>query len=184
MLKTIDIVLIAVMISAAAWTFKIKYEAELIDDQIQVTERKASLERETISLLEADWSLLNQPDRLQRLAEAFKADLALEPLKPGGRLVVVTFHSLEDRIVKRFLRDRAEQDSGSRHLPDMAPKPLTFEARNKPVTGSDAELAENPRARSAKLRSGIRTDAPPRTGADATAFIDLPSLADLPQSGA
>jgi len=82
MLKTIDIVLIAVMISAAAWTFKIKYEAELIDDQIQVTERKATLERETISLLEADWSLLNQPDRLQRLAEAFKADLALEPLKP------------------------------------------------------------------------------------------------------
>jgi hypothetical protein len=82
MLKTIDIVLIAIMVSAAAWTFKIKHEAELIEDQVQVVERKAALERETISLLEADWSLLNQPDRLQHLAEAFKADLALEPLRP------------------------------------------------------------------------------------------------------
>jgi len=119
------------------------------------------------------------------LGELTRALLAAEKvLKPGGRLVVVTFHSLEDRIVKRFLRDRAEQDSGSRHLPDMAPKPLTFEARNKPVTGGDAELAENPRSRSAKLRSGVRTDAPARTGAEATAFVDLPSLADLPQSGA
>jgi len=119
------------------------------------------------------------------LGELTRALLAAEKaLRPGGRLVVVTFHSLEDRIVKRFLRDRAEQDTGSRHLPDMALKPLTFEARNKPVTGTDAELAENPRARSAKLRTGIRTDAPARIGADATAFIDLPSLADLPQSGA
>lgn len=82
MLRTIDIVLIAVMISAAAWTFKIKYEAEMIETEVAAIERKIALERETISLLEADWSLLNQPDRLQRLAEAFKADLALEPLKP------------------------------------------------------------------------------------------------------
>lgn len=82
MLKTIDVVLIAVMISAAAWTFKIKYEAEMLEEQVVAIERKISLERETISLLEADWSLLNQPDRLQRLAEAFKEDLALEPLKP------------------------------------------------------------------------------------------------------
>lgn len=82
MLKTIDIVLIAVMISAAAWTFKIKYEAESLEAQVVAIDRKAQLERETISLLDADWSLLNQPDRLQRLAEAFKDDLALEPLKP------------------------------------------------------------------------------------------------------
>lgn len=82
MLKTIDIVLIAIMISAAAWTFKVKYEAEALEAQVTAVERKAQLERETISLLEADWSLLNQPDRLQRLAEAFKGDLTLEPLKP------------------------------------------------------------------------------------------------------
>lgn len=82
MLKTIDIVLIAVMVSAAAWTFKIKHEAELIEDQVQIVERKAAAEHETIALLEADWSLLNQPNRLQHLAEAFQADLALEPLRP------------------------------------------------------------------------------------------------------
>lgn len=82
MLKTIDIVLIAVMISGAAWTFKIKYEAESLEAQVAAVERKSQLERETISLLDADWSLLNQPDRLQRLAEAFKGDLALEPVKP------------------------------------------------------------------------------------------------------
>lgn len=82
MLKTVDIVLIAVMISAAAWTFKIKYEAEVIEEKVAAVERKTALERETITLLEADWSLLNQPDRLQRLAEAFKGDLGLEPLKP------------------------------------------------------------------------------------------------------
>ena len=82
MLKTVDIVLIAVMISAAAWTFKIKYEAEGIEQQVAAIERRIALERETITLLDADWSLLNQPDRLQRLAEAFKGDLGLEPLKP------------------------------------------------------------------------------------------------------
>jgi hypothetical protein len=82
MLKTLDMVLIALMISAAAWTFKVKYEAETLEGAVVARDRKAQLERETISLLEADWSLLNQPDRLQRLADAFKDDLALEPLKP------------------------------------------------------------------------------------------------------
>jgi hypothetical protein len=82
MLKTLDMVLVALMISAAAWTFKVKYEAEALESAVVAIDRQAQLERETISLLEADWSLLNQPDRLQRLAEAFKADLSLEPLKP------------------------------------------------------------------------------------------------------
>lgn len=81
-------------------------------------------------------------------------------LKPGGRLAVVTFHSLEDRIVKRFLRERSGQTpAGSRHLPDMVgrgPAP-TFEAVSKPVRASEAELARNPRARSATLRVARRT---------------------------
>lgn len=81
-------------------------------------------------------------------------------LKPGGRLAVVTFHSLEDRIVKRFLRDRSGQaPGGSRHMPDMAasgPSP-TFEAVTKAVRPGDAELARNPRARSATLRVARRT---------------------------
>ncbi|BDA85594.1 ribosomal RNA small subunit methyltransferase H [Aureimonas sp. SA4125] len=119
------------------------------------------------------------------LGELVRALIAAENvLKPGGRLAVVTFHSLEDRLVKRFFRERSEQDSGSRHLPDMAAKPLTFVSRNKPVTADDAEIEGNPRSRSAKLRAGTRTDAAPRDVRSASLFADLPSLADLPDTGA
>ena len=84
-------------------------------------------------------------------------------LAPGGRLAVVTFHSLEDRIVKRFLRVRSgATPSGSRHLPaanESGPEP-SFEAVAKPVRPGEAELARNPRARSATLRAARRTSAP------------------------
>lgn len=83
-------------------------------------------------------------------------------LKPGGRIAVVTFHSLEDRIVKTFLRRRSgATPSGSRHLPEAAGGPLpTFERVAKPVRPSEAEIARNPRARSATLRSACRTANP------------------------
>jgi 16S rRNA (cytosine1402-N4)-methyltransferase len=84
-------------------------------------------------------------------------------LKPGGRLAVVTFHSLEDRMVKRFLRDRGgKAPATSRHLPlgSTGPAP-TFAQIAKPVRASEAELARNPRARSATLRVAHRTGAPP-----------------------
>jgi 16S rRNA (cytosine1402-N4)-methyltransferase len=89
-------------------------------------------------------------------------DAAESVLRPGGRLAVVTFHSLEDRIVKNFLRARSGQDAGgSRHRPeartDVAP---TFARPARAVRPGDAELAANPRARSATLRSAVRTDAP------------------------
>ncbi|MBU6253157.1 MAG: 16S rRNA (cytosine(1402)-N(4))-methyltransferase RsmH [Alphaproteobacteria bacterium] len=83
-------------------------------------------------------------------------------LKPGGRLAVVTFHSLEDRIVKRFLRDRSGQrPAGSRHLPEVGASgpAATFEAVSKPVRPGEAELTRNPRARSATLRVARRTSA-------------------------
>ncbi len=85
-------------------------------------------------------------------------------LKPGGRLAVVTFHSLEDRIVKRFLRDRSgARPSGSRHLPDVvnhAPD-ASFTAVGKAIRPSEAELSCNPRARSATLRVAHRTSSLP-----------------------
>jgi 16S rRNA (cytosine1402-N4)-methyltransferase len=83
-------------------------------------------------------------------------------LKPGGRLAVVTFHSLEDRIVKRFFRERSGgTPGGSRHLPEVkAANAPTFERVAKPVSPSGSELSRNPRARSARLRSAIRTAAP------------------------
>ena len=89
-------------------------------------------------------------------------DAAERALKPGGRLAVVTFHSLEDRLVKNFMRARSGSNpAGSRHMPMRAdgPKP-TFERVAKPVRASDAEIARNPRARSATLRSASRTAAP------------------------
>jgi 16S rRNA (cytosine1402-N4)-methyltransferase len=84
-------------------------------------------------------------------------------LRPGGRLAVVTFHSLEDRIVKAFFTERAGRlPGGSRHLPPVQQaKAPTFElVFNGARAPSDAELAVNPRSRSAKLRAGIRTAAP------------------------
>ena len=83
-------------------------------------------------------------------------------LRPGGRLAVVSFHSLEDRRVKSFLRARSgSEPSGSRHLPQANAGPApTFAAPAKPVRPSDAEVHRNPRARSATLRAAIRTAAP------------------------
>jgi len=85
-------------------------------------------------------------------------------LRPGGRLAVVTFHSLEDRIVKRFFRERSGgTPAGSRHRPALVdPNEPTFERVAKPVSPTERELAANPRARSARLRSAVRTSAPPR----------------------
>lgn len=83
-------------------------------------------------------------------------------LAPGGRLAVVTFHSLEDRIVKRFLRDRSgAAPGGSRHRPAVETRHSpTFSAVAKFVAPTEREIAANPRARSARLRSAVRTSAP------------------------
>jgi 16S rRNA (cytosine1402-N4)-methyltransferase len=99
-------------------------------------------------------------DELGQLEAGLIAAEAL--LAPGGRLAIVSFHSLEDRIVKQFLKRRSGgEGAGSRHMPIMAgqgPAP-TFSAVAKPVRASAAELARNSRARSAVLRSAVRTQA-------------------------
>ena len=87
-------------------------------------------------------------------------------LAPGGMLAVVTFHSLEDRIVKRFFQGRSGRaDAGSRHLPGEIdrPAPTFVSTGRQPVVPGGEEIAANPRARSAKLRFGRRTEAPART---------------------
>lgn len=99
-------------------------------------------------------------------------------LKPGGRLAVVSFHSLEDRIVKTFITDRAHIGGGSRHQPELQQAAPSFTILTKrPVVADENELQINPRARSAKLRVAERTASPAHA-----ASIDtdrLPSLDDV-----
>jgi 16S rRNA (cytosine1402-N4)-methyltransferase len=99
---------------------------------------------------------------LEELAEGLSA--AEKLLKPGGRLAVVTFHSLEDRIVKRFLVERSGKVARpSRHQPAAQTTPASFELLGRqPVTPGDEEVTRNPRARSAKLRAAVRTAAAPQ----------------------
>jgi len=100
-------------------------------------------------------------DELGELARGLAAAEAV--LKPGGRLAVVTFHSLEDRMVKAFMTERTgNAPGGSRHAPvrieTRAPSfSLMFKGARE---AGPVELAENPRARSARLRAAVRTDAP------------------------
>jgi 16S rRNA (cytosine1402-N4)-methyltransferase len=101
----------------------------------------------------------------QELEELAKGLAAAERLlKAGGRLVVVSFHSLEDRIAKRFFASRsAPEPRGSRHLPETGGRdlPPSFRLLNRrPLEPNQREIAENPRARSARLRAAERTEAP------------------------
>ncbi|PKQ11640.1 MAG: 16S rRNA (cytosine(1402)-N(4))-methyltransferase [Alphaproteobacteria bacterium HGW-Alphaproteobacteria-1] len=113
-------------------------------------------------------------DEYRALLDGLEA--AERALKPGGQLAVVTFHSIEDRIVKRFLQTRAgAQGGGSRHAPETQRTAPQFTQKTRKAIGpDDAELAENPRARSARLRIGIRTDAPP--GRSDPVALGLPML--------
>ncbi|HXI08179.1 MAG: 16S rRNA (cytosine(1402)-N(4))-methyltransferase RsmH [Bradyrhizobium sp.] len=118
-------------------------------------------------------------EELDELHEALSA--AERVLKPGGRLVVVSFHSLEDRIVKNFLTGRGKVSAGSRHHPEVAQAATSFEILTKrPVTPDEAEISANPRARSAKLRAAERTAAPAH-GEDS--LPEWPRLADIMRGG-
>jgi 16S rRNA (cytosine1402-N4)-methyltransferase len=115
---------------------------------------------------------------LDELAAALVA--AERILKPGGRLVVVSFHSLEDRVVKMFLTARGGGVGSSRHLPEVIGPAPTFRVLTKrPIAADEPEIAANPRARSAKLRAGERTDAKPQATGASGGLPRLPSLATV-----
>jgi 16S rRNA (cytosine1402-N4)-methyltransferase len=117
-------------------------------------------------------------DELSELALGLAA--AERALKPLGRLVVIAFHSLEDRIVKTFLAERSRAPAGSRHRPEIAAPPPTFRVLTpRPLTPDQPEVAANPRARSAKLRAAERTDAPARATGVEHLLPPLPQLADM-----
>ena len=115
-------------------------------------------------------------DELQLALEA-----AERVLKSGGRLVVVSFHSLEDRIVKNFLNARGKASGGSRHLPEISKAEPSFRVLTKrPLLPDDSEVAANPRARSAKLRAAERTAASAHGLSDPPSW---PRLSDVMRGG-
>jgi 16S rRNA (cytosine1402-N4)-methyltransferase len=117
----------------------------------------------------------------EELAELAAALTAAESvLKPGGRLVVVAFHSLEDRIAKTFLVGRGRMGGSSRHRPEVTqPAPSFRLLTGRPLTPDAQEIAANPRARSAKLRAAERTSAPPVEKQAGELLPRLPSLEEI-----
>ena len=117
-------------------------------------------------------------EELAELAAVLPA--AERVLKPGGRLVVIAFHSLEDRVVKTFLAGRGRRSGASRHQPEAVQPAPTFRVlTSRPVTPDEAEIAANPRARSAKLRAAERTGAPSMDNSAIDLLPRLPSLAEV-----
>jgi 16S rRNA (cytosine1402-N4)-methyltransferase len=118
-------------------------------------------------------------EELDELQEALEA--AERVLEVGGRLVVVSFHSLEDRIVKNFFGERSKIGGGSRHLPEVVQAVPSFKLlTRRPLIADDEETAANPRARSAKLRAAVRTEA---AAHPAQSSASWPRLADVMRGG-
>jgi 16S rRNA (cytosine1402-N4)-methyltransferase len=117
-------------------------------------------------------------DELGEIATALGA--AERVLRPGGRLAVISFHSLEDRIVKTFLAERSRIVAGSRHQPEVPQIAPSFAAlTRKPEVADDAEVSANPRSRSAKLRAAERTGAAPLRLETDHLLPRLPALDDV-----
>ena len=110
MFRTSDIVLIAVMVSAAAVTYKIKQDAEDRLATVHKIEREIRFEEDTLDLLKADWSLLTQPSRLQKLSEIYQSELALQPIEPHQ---IVGLEELPSKPV-------VIEDLSNQHLGGMA----------------------------------------------------------------
>ena len=117
-------------------------------------------------------------DELGELVRGLAA--AERMLKAGGRLAVISFHSLEDRIVKTFFAERGRVRAGSRHQPEAAHAAPSFSIlTRKPVVADDDEVSRNPRSRSAKLRAAERTDAAPHADDLSHLLPRLPQIADV-----
>jgi len=82
MFRTLDVIMIGALIAAASWTFKVKYDSEAAHERISKLEKRLEIEKEAIDILNADWSLLTSPDRLEKLVERYHDQLQLAPVDP------------------------------------------------------------------------------------------------------
>ncbi|MCB1464340.1 MAG: hypothetical protein KDJ90_18420 [Nitratireductor sp.] len=82
MFRTLDVIMIAALIGAASWTFKVKYDSEAAMARVAKLEKRLQIEKEAIDILNADWSLLTSPERLKKLVERYREELPLEPTEP------------------------------------------------------------------------------------------------------
>lgn len=132
--------------------------ARIVEDVIHTNPARKTIHPATRTFQALRIYVNRELDELVRGLAAAEALLA-----EGGRLAVVSFHSLEDRIVKRFFAERTGRaGQGSRHLPEQkGPAPSFLEVFRGAVSASKIEIGQNPRARSARLRAGERTSAPP-----------------------
>ena len=89
-----DVVMIAVMLSAAAFTYKTKHDAEAMRDHIHKLESQIQAERDAIDVLKADWSLLTQPSRLQKLTETYQEELGLQLAEPKQLITMQRLHEI------------------------------------------------------------------------------------------
>ncbi|PSH65853.1 cell division protein FtsL [Phyllobacterium sophorae] len=149
MLRTFDIILIGLMIAAASVTYKIKHDAEKQMAQVNKLERMITDEKDTIDLLKADWSLLTQPNRLQKLVESFQGQLDLQQVEaqqivninelPQPKPVSEGFDDVANIITEANAGKTAKPDTtttGSIARPKAAPKPVKRIVQNatpKPV---------------------------------------------------
>ncbi|MFZ1813885.1 MAG: hypothetical protein WBO55_15210 [Rhizobiaceae bacterium] len=84
MFRTLDLVMIAALVATAGWTFKVKHDTRIAQEELTALQNRLRLEQEAIDILRADWSLLTSPERLQMLSERFKGELGLEEVAPSS----------------------------------------------------------------------------------------------------
>ncbi len=159
MLRSIDVLMVGALIAGAAWTFKVKHDAQGEAAHLARLETRIRLENEAIDILKADWSLLTSPDRLERLAERYKGQLALEPASPR-QIVTLDDVPLRQEALPPIDDERVDAPSPDRQTMTGSVRPAAV----KPEPDRKAEAAS--------VRPPVATPAP-APQRQATGWADL-----------
>jgi hypothetical protein len=145
MIRTLDIIMIGVLIAGAGYTFKVKHDAEQAVARVESLETRIRLEREAIDILKADWSLLTSPDRLEALIKRHQEELGLEPLSPRQ---IVTIDKIPQRQPDLLPIDgegtAPDRRDAEAEVPEEADRTLTGSVAVEP--GSEEFQEELPQA--------------------------------------